>query len=382
MRNFSIIVLCFFLSIGLIQQGICSSAPEIKKKSPIIRKALLMSNDKDQEKKKNREAEDTLKALKNIGALSKSSRISKVLNMSGETALAAKQIIFTSDENHRPYVIKRFNSSDGFIKEQKELDNVNLNICPKIIELESKFEWHELGWTYKFPTITSGKAFPRIDKIGVIVLEMGVGETLYDRFVEKLSTIPDQEIIEVFTPIGEQSGCLDREFYKHYQQILFHGDAHARNFTFDDFTKILYWIDTTGMFLSSKKSRGKPIVTGISKLEFLFQISGSKERNDQLDEWLKKANKFRDDAKVADISSLTPAIKTGLAADLENIKRARKKDYLAIESFRNGYVSMNPEQEADCNAEINQLFNTFEATIVENKIKEYNKLVTESSQNP
>lgn len=359
-------------SIALIQSGLCSSKLEDKKNLPPIKKVFKALGGKNKSKKeappapddgKELSVQDVLTVLKGKGALSSSSRISKVLD-TGETALSAKQIIFIEDENHRPYVIKRFKTQAAFLEEANELEKVNQDIMPLVKKIKA-----DLGWKYDFPTITTGKPFPNIDRIGVVVLETGVGGTLYDSIVQKLSTMADSKIIEVFTSIGGQSGNLDKVFYSYFKKILLHGDSHARNFTYDDFTKILYWIDTTSMTLSDKRSNKKDRLTGIDRLEFLYQIAGSKETNDQLEEWLKKAKEFQAAEHVTDILSLSKDAKKKLEEELQKIKAARAKEMLAIESFKNEYISKNPDQKKDCEDSIATILTSIDAGTVDTKLQ-------------
>lgn len=381
MRKVIVSLFSLLFSIGLIQPGFCSSDLEYKKKLPPIKKVFKALGGKKQSKKeaspaqddgkelpaeddgKEFSAQDVLIALKSKGVLSESSRISKVLD-TGEAALDAKQIIFITDDNHRPYVIKRFKTQKAFLNEEKEIERVNQNIMPFVKKIKA-----DLGWKYNFPTITTGKPSPDIDRIGVVVLETGVGDTVYDSFVEKLSTIEDKKIIEAFTSIGEQFGNLDKAFYSYFKKILLHGDAHARNFTYNNFTKILYWIDTASMTLADKRSNKKDRLTGVDKLEFLYQIAGSKERNDQLEEWLNKAKGLQESEHVVDILSLSKDAKKKLEEELQKIKAARAKDMLAIESFKKGYLSKNPDQKKDCEDSIATILISSDARIVDEKLQ-------------
>lgn len=371
MRKLISMFFCLTTSIALTQSGLCSSKLEDRKNPPQIKKIFKALGGKKKSKKeappapddgKDLSAQDVLTALKGKGVLSNSSHISKVLD-TGETALSAKQVIFIMDENHRPYVIKRFNTQMAFLEEAKELEKVNQNIMPLVKKINA-----DLGWKYDFPTITTGKAFPDIDRIGVVILETGVGGTLYDSFVQKLSTIEDNKIIKVFNSIGEQFGNLDKAFYSFFKKILLHGDAHARNFTYDDFTKTLYWIDTTSMTLSDKRPNKKDRLTGIDRLDFLYQIAGSKVTNDQLDKWLEKVKEFQESEHVTDILSLSKGATKKLEEELQKIKAGRAKEMLAIESFKKGYLSKNPDQEKDCEDSIATILRSIDAGTVDKKL--------------
>lgn len=311
-------------------------------------------------------SEQMLKSLKRKKDVSQSSRVKKTIIP--QSAHAERVIIIESNTCQR--ALKVFKEETRFQEESEEL--LGLKDIVKFVN-----QMHDC--MPDLPILAGFTGTSQAGGKGVMMMEAAKGETLADAYLKNLKDIPDEKIKMVFLSIGKQFGTLDTLMLKETKKVLVHGDSHGGNFTYDEKTGQLYWIDLEGTQLVEDTST-------IRSLEFLSNLlyeALPKQIVIVMNGLLKNKSEAIPTEDYQTIESIRfPKFEVFLTylkylndEDLEivreyfmNASQIRKKELLAIKSFADAFVEANPNAMEPYNDliredETNQKINRFEEAL-------------------
>lgn len=164
-----------------------------------------------------------------------------------------KKVIFVKEKNGDKLALKVFKDTITFEIEKEKLSAEKEHI--KIVKEYAK------KYNKKLPILMEYQGAAIVEEDGVIQLSKAKGKTftqlveqLNEKSTEQIKETSTEQIKETFNNIGLQFGHLDSLLYVHNSnQILIHPDSHEANFTYDEKTKQLYWIDTAGLHFQNQQ---------------------------------------------------------------------------------------------------------------------------------
>ncbi len=269
---------------------------------------------------------------------------------------ATAQIIFIKNKDSCPLVAKVFKDFNSYLYERDRLKK-EVAIIQLVNELGK-------GCGHPLPIITRYQKRIVVEGVGVILLEKAEGHTIA-KYLDQLSSLDDNRIKEIFTTIGEQFGALDALILGYDPGfVLMHNDSHGGNFTYDEPSKQLYWIDTAGLAFRQKEE-------SLTSLSFLMKFSSTYLKGSELEkafsiardyftpDKIKELNLFgKDLIDVQSVGSMRPeglkflpeVLRNSFFSQFKTITTFAHKQILFVKSLGEGYCRKNPQGKNDYNS--------------------------------
>lgn len=181
---------------------------------------------------------------------------------------------------------------------------------------------------YKGTIIESGK--------GVILLTKTKGKSIKE-ISNGLPETPDAQVQKIFNNIGAQLGHLDSLSFIKNKNRLIHPDSHLENFTYDEKTDQLYWLDTAGLKLKETRPSLNDFSFASRQLRELVLSGTDHKYRSRYDNYKSPPYESFSEEEIKDVFNTTQKYLLALKSTYEGYGQAMKENKLDTSYLRDEY---------------------------------------------